>query len=463
MPAEHADSSALHGGGSAAPDGPIARVVAASLATGLLGAAALTLGLFGGAPEHVITGSALLAFAAGWGLLAVLSSRLTSRPQRWALVPAAALAVVGAGLLALAPGDVALTAAGWFWPPLLLALAAWIAVRARATLPGRARVWLLYPVLAAMALGAVGGGYQSVRVALDGGAYPAPGRTYAVAGHRLHLWCTGSGGPTVVLEGGLGEMSLAWSRVAPAVSATSRVCAYDRAGQGWSGDAAGPQDAHDVADDLHGLLTRAGERGPYVLVGHSTGGTYALAHAARYPADVAGMVLLDSASPEQFTVLPSYAGFYAMWRRVSALQPSLARLGVARLVGAFVGSTLPEPAATQTQAFATSARGARSQRDEFSRYREVFRQAGALTTLGDRPLVVVTATEGQQAGWATAQNRLAKLSVGSSHRLVDATHGSLLEDPQDSAAAVRAIQDVVRSVRTIASAPGSGSSSTTQR
>src|SRR3954454_2002674 len=164
MPAQHADSSALRGGGSAAADGPIARVVAASLATGLLGAAALTLGLFGGAPEHVITGSALLAFAAGWGLLAVLSSRLTSRPQRWALGPAAALAVVGAGLLALAPGGVALTAGGWFWAPQPLRLAAWTPARARATLPGRARVWLLYPVLAAMALGAVGGGYQSVRV-----------------------------------------------------------------------------------------------------------------------------------------------------------------------------------------------------------------------------------------------------------------------------------------------------------
>src|SRR3954470_9406741 len=104
MPAEHADSSAVPGGGSAAPDGPIARVVAASLAIGLLGAAALTLGLFGGAPEHVITGSARLASAGAWALLAVLSSRLTSRPQRWALVPAAALAGVGAGLLALAPG-----------------------------------------------------------------------------------------------------------------------------------------------------------------------------------------------------------------------------------------------------------------------------------------------------------------------------------------------------------------------
>jgi pimeloyl-ACP methyl ester carboxylesterase len=433
--------------GSPRPATGLARVVAASLATGPLGAATLTLGVFGGAPEHVITGSALLAFALGWALLALLSSRWTSWPQRWAMVPAAALATVGAGLLLLAPGDGALTAAGWAWPPLLLALTGWIVVQVRRALPGRARTWLLYPVLAAMAVSAVGGGYQTVRSALDRSAFSAPGRTYLVQGHRLHLQCTGSGGPTVVLEGGLGETSPAWGWIAPAASRTTRVCAYDRAGQGWSGDAPRVQDALDVADDLHALLTVAGEPGPYVLVGHSTGGTYALAHAARYPADVAGMVLLDSASPQQFTVLPQYPAFYAMWRRVSALTPTLARLGARQLIGSSVGATLPEPAAGQARAFATNARDARGQRDEFSRYPDVFRQAGALTTLGDRPLVVVTATRGAQPGWPTAQDRLAALSRNSSHRPADVTHESLLSHRQDSTVAVRAIEDVVRSVR----------------
>src|SRR3712207_5319153 len=84
--------------------GPVRRIIAASLATGLVGALALTMVVFGGEREHVITGSALLAFAFGWALLAVLSARLTDQPQRWAWAPAAGMAATGLGLLILAPG-----------------------------------------------------------------------------------------------------------------------------------------------------------------------------------------------------------------------------------------------------------------------------------------------------------------------------------------------------------------------
>lgn len=131
--------------------GPIRRIIAAALATGLVGALALTMVVFGGEREHVITGSALLAFAFGWALLAVLSIRMTSQPQRWALVPAAGMAVTGLGLLVLAPGDGALTAAGWVWPPALLALAIWMGFRVRRSLAAGSGRWALYPVVAVMA------------------------------------------------------------------------------------------------------------------------------------------------------------------------------------------------------------------------------------------------------------------------------------------------------------------------
>jgi pimeloyl-ACP methyl ester carboxylesterase len=434
--------------------GPIGRIVAGSLATGLVGAVLLTLVVFAGAGEHVITGASLVAFGFGWAMLAILSIRLTSRPQRWALIPAALMAGTGLGLLVLAPGHGALSAAGWVWPPAVLALAAWMGVKVRRALPARSR-WLLYPVVAALAAGAVGGSYETIAVARDQRSNVMPGVSYDVGGHRLHLNCTGTGGPTVVLENGLGETSPLWTRITDAVGRDTRVCAYDRAGQGWSGDAPRPQDGAQIAADLHSLLARAHEPGPYVLVGHSTGGVYALTYMARYPAEVAGMVLLDSAGPNQFTALPDYPRQYATMRRLTALAPSLARLGVTRLVPASAFSSLPAQEAAQVRAFATSPRGLRNVRDELSVYPVVFAQAGALTGLAGRPLVVVTAAENQQgvAGWPAAQDQLATLSSNSSHRLADTTHVGLLDDPRGAGISGRAIEDVIRSVRTGAPLP----------
>jgi pimeloyl-ACP methyl ester carboxylesterase len=390
----------------------------------------------------------MLAFGFGWAMLAALSTRMTRQPQRWALVPAAFTTLVGTALLLAAPGDGALTAAGWVWPPTVLALAIWCWVQARTSLRSRSRVWLINPVLAVMALAAVGGGFQTIAVGADNSAAVAPGRSVDVGGRTMHLDCHGSGSPTVVLESGLSENSTSWAWVSRGAARSTRVCAYDRAGQGWSQGAGAPQDARAVATDLHTLLGNAEEHGPYVLVGHSTGGPYTLTFAARYPQDVAGLVLLDSASPQQFD-LPDYPTTYALMRRGIALLPSLSRLGLSQVAFASTGASLPAPTATQARALATTSREARSWRDELSTYRQVFAQAQALTSLNGRPLVVVTAAgEPQQRGWAAAQNRLAALSTHVDHRAVPATHTSLLESPADSGYSVAAITDVVQAVRT---------------
>jgi pimeloyl-ACP methyl ester carboxylesterase len=424
--------------------GPIRLIVAGALLTGAVLAAVLPLLVFAGTTESVITGSALLGFAVGWAMLALLSTRLTNQPQRWAWGPAAALGATGLGLLLAAPHDPGLTTAGWVWPPLLLALAGWIGMRLRRSLTAGSGRWLLYPVVAVMAAAAVGGAVETIGLAADQDTYSMPGRLYDVGGHRLHLDCTGSGGPTVVLMSGLGEFSAGWARIAPAVAGTTRVCAYDRAGQGWSDDGSEPQDGVTAASELHTLLARAGEDGPYVLVGHSIGGDYAMTYADRYPEQVAGMVLLDTTSPYRTAAGTMHAGPPG----AVALVPSIARLGVGRLLPTSFWSALPEPAASRTAAFASSPRSWQNTVDESVTMPALLDEAQRLSSLGSTPLVVLTAA-GHDADrdWADAQNRMAGLSTNSSHRQADATHAGLLEEEQGAQQSTHAIEDVVRAAR----------------
>jgi pimeloyl-ACP methyl ester carboxylesterase len=426
--------------------GPIRRIIAGSLLTGMVSAAALTLVVFAGTPEPVITASALLGFAVGWAMLAVLSVRMTDQPQRWAWVPAVGLGATGLGLLVLAPDDHVMTVAGWGWPPLLLALAVWMGVRVRRSLAAGSGRWLLYPVVAVTAAAAVGGMVETVGLASDQRSYAMLGQSYDVGGYRLHLDCTGTGGPTVVLNSGLGEFSANWARIAPAVAGTTRVCAYDRAGQGWSEDAPAQQDGLQAAADLHTLLQRAGELGPYVLVGHSIGGDYAMTYAARYPEQVAGLVLLDATDPYRSADTGSA---HAGPPSAIAVLPSLARLGIGRLLPTSFWSALPPPAAGPVQAFAASPRAWRNTRDETAALPALLDQTRALTTLGDVPVAVLTAAGHEHdPSWLTAQDRMAALSTDSSHRYVDATHTGLLDDEAGAKLSARAIDDVVQAVRT---------------
>lgn len=157
-----------HSPGSAAPPshGPLGRIIVASLTAGVVAAGALTFGLFGGATESAITGSALVAFGASWAMLAVLSTRLTSQPQRWAFVPAAVMTAMGLVLLVSAPSEAGLAVMGWLWPPVMLVLAGWMFVHLRRAVADRRR-WLLYPVVAVLGLAALGAAAEDVAQVRD--------------------------------------------------------------------------------------------------------------------------------------------------------------------------------------------------------------------------------------------------------------------------------------------------------
>jgi len=158
--------------------------------------------------------------------------------------------------------------------------------------------------------------------------------------------------------------------------------------------------------------------------------------------------LIDSATPYQFD-LPTYPSFYKVWRRVSALLPTLARAGVARVYSFGSFSSLPSDARRAARAFSSSPRELRPDRDEFAELPTVFRQDKALTSLGGKPLFVLTADLGQQSGWPASQEKLASLSTNSVHQTTHgATHAALLEDRNYATFSSRAIDAVVRSVRT---------------
>jgi pimeloyl-ACP methyl ester carboxylesterase len=110
---------------------------------------------------------------------------------------------------------------------------------------------------------------------------------------KIHVYAQGQGSPAAIFESGIGASSLSWAVVQPQVAAFTRAVSYDRAGLGWSGTSRGSRTVTGMLDELRAALSQAGIPPPYVLVGHSFGGLLARAHAALYPADVVGLVLVD--------------------------------------------------------------------------------------------------------------------------------------------------------------------------
>ena len=428
-PASHAVKRGRH------QDGHIGWIVAGSLAAGPVAAVLLVAAPFIPPTEAGVTGAVLCGLALGWAMLAVLSLRFADQPQVWAAAPALFMGV--SGLLLVAFGSWAHEVLTWVWPLALLALVIWMLVRVRRQLRSPTRRWLLYPVFALLALAAVGGGYQTVRAAVDARAYTMPGQLIDVGGHRLHLSCTGSGSPTVVLEPAAGGTSSDLGRITEAAARDTRVCVYDRAGRGWSEPADTAQDGAQVATDLHTLLHRGHVPGPYVLAGHSFGGLYTLTFAARYPGEVAGMVLVDSTAPASAArptaIPPSDGGSYDLTGRVSALVSTSARLGLGRLVGVPTASHL------------------RSTIDEYTQTSSSTAAAASLRDFGNKPLLVLTAGNGSGSppGWSADQDALATLSTDSVHRVVEGIdHAGMVAEEKGAAATTQAILDVVSSIRT---------------
>ena len=375
----------------------------------------------------------------------MLSQRWTDQPQRWAFVPAAFMAIAGAVVLALAPTGNEL---GWVWPPVVFALAVWMIVRARRDLHSRTRVWIVYPVCVALALSCIGGAYETYRESTD--HFPMAGRLIDVGGHKLHIDCTGTGSPTVVLEPGLGEPSTAMAWIAPDVATTTRVCVYDRAGRGWSESAGRPQDGVEVATDLHTLLD-ASRRARTVRARRSLRRRH-LRPQLRAPLprrrsrESSCSTRCTRSSTRRSPGGPRSTRCSVGRRQCSRRCPaSVSGAPCTDPPTATCPLALATSSARSGQRLATAAASATSS----PQIRTAMAEAQSLTTLGDRPLVVLTAEKDAEGGWMAAQNELAALSTNSVHQLLpNASHSMLTEDKDTAARSSRAINEVVNAVRT---------------
>jgi len=139
--------------------------------------------------------------------------------------------------------------------------------------------------------------------------YAQPGQLVDIGGRRINMHCAGSGAPTVVLMAGIFSWSLVWYKTQPVIAQKTRVCAFDRAAYGFSDPAPRPQILSEVVDDLHAVLKAGSIPGPYVLVGHSLGGLEARVYTQRWPQEIVGMVLVDTAQAAEGLIDESQPGF----------------------------------------------------------------------------------------------------------------------------------------------------------
>jgi pimeloyl-ACP methyl ester carboxylesterase len=272
-------------------------------------------------------------------------------------------------------------------------------------------------------------------------AAPPPGRLVDVKGHRIHIWCTGSGAPAVILETGLGGTSADWGFVQPEAARFTRVCSYDRAGMGYSDPGPSPRTARRIARELAELLERSGLTAPVVLVGASIGGLSVRLFASEYAERVAGLVLVDATHEDQLDPVPRLAPFV----------PLLSSTGVLRLLGVSFGLDA-ESLAPAVRRFARAtqyrAAGYNAAADEITHVRASAAEIKAARRKLRVPLVVVSAGRGSDATWRRLQRDQVGLSSLGCHVIAsDAGHVIAVDQPDVIVRAIRATVEAARSER----------------
>lgn len=248
-------------------------------------------------------------------------------------------------------------------------------------------------LVVAVTVGA-GAAYEYIGQAVDRAAIAPPGRLVNVGNGTMHVYCEGHGGPTILLEAGATGFAQTWAWVQRDLARGGRVCAYDRAGLGWSGPADEPHDGLSTARRLKAMLTAAGESGPYVLVGHSLGGPLVQIFAAEYPAEVVATVLVDPSHPEQLDRFPAEArAQQESFADLLGLAKAASYVGLTRLTNILGKNAegLPDADYQAARMFASSPAHLETSRQELLSWEQTMAQVRSNATNSSTPLVVISA------------------------------------------------------------------------
>jgi len=276
--------------------------------------------------------------------------------------------------------------------------------------------------------------------------YLPPGRMIRVDAHRLHLYCTGRGTPTVLIEPGMGNDWVSWRSVSPKLAEATSVCVYDRAGYGWSDPGPRPRTAAQIATELHALLTNAEIGGPYILVAHSFGGYVARIYASRFPESVSAVVLVDPSSEDENGAPAAPLAARIDGADVLSLVPPLGWQRLKRLYqgdGALPASIRGLPAAYRNRALVgSSLEQLKSERNEFDSLSLTEAQVRAAPFPRNLRLTVLTALRGMSPAHREQQEKLARLSnLGKQVLAENSGHAIQLDQPELILDAVRELND----------------------
>jgi pimeloyl-ACP methyl ester carboxylesterase len=329
-----------------------------------------------------------------------------------------------------------------------------------ATAPDRHGIRIIVRSLLVLivALAIAGFLYENISEARDRRFHPMTGRLVDVGGYKLHIDCSGQGTPAVILDSGLGDSYISWSKVQPQIAKFTQVCSYDRAGLGYSDSSPRPRTSRVMAEELHTLLHNAGIVPPYILVGHSMGGYNVRLFASLYQSEVAGMVLVDSSHPEQEKRFPpALNDLDKTWVREQEFLTFSLPFGIPRLLG-FCGND------ARVRAADCNFHSYREGLTALKTFPESAAQAAAAGSLGDLPLAVLShdpdlpqpdipadLVKPMNDAWEQMQEELAHLSTRGTRTVAkNSSHYIQLDRPD---LVVEAVREVVEQARQIRSSP----------